>query len=72
MPPEAQTVTRVWWPFLGASGVMLAFLGLSMPFVRPGTGAYVMSVLSAAMLTIIFVGSAFLLYVDWDPFSGSG
>lgn len=63
-------MTSVWWPFLGASGVMLALLGLSVPFVEAGTGAYVVSVVSVAMLAVIFVGSAVFLYVDWDPFSG--
>ncbi|MFC7137942.1 hypothetical protein ACFQRB_18835 [Halobaculum litoreum] len=63
-------MTSVWWPFLGASGVLLALLGLSMPFVRPGTGAFVVSVVSGAMLATVFVASAAFLYVDWDPFDG--
>lgn len=54
--------------FFVTSTVMLALLGLSVPTVQPGTSTFVVSVLSAAMLAVLFVGSATCIYVDWDPF----
>lgn len=47
---------------------MLALLALAVPTIEPGTGTYVISVLSAVMLLVTFLGSAACIYVDWDPF----
>jgi len=54
--------------FFVTSAVMLALLGLSIPTVEPGTGTYVVTVLSAVMLGTTFLGSAACIYVGWDPF----
>lgn len=61
-------MTVVLRVFLGGSAVLLALLGLSVPFVEPGSGAYVVSLLSLVMLATVFLGSAALLYAGWDPF----
>ncbi|MFB6126216.1 MAG: hypothetical protein ABEJ79_02800 [Halolamina sp.] len=61
-------VTVVLRGLLAASAVMLALLGLSVPTVEPGTGTFVISVLSAGMLLVTFLGSAACIYVGWDPF----
>ncbi len=50
------------------SAVLLGFLLLSVPFVEPGSGAFVVSVASFVMLAIMFVASGAFIYVDWDPF----
>ncbi|WP_123533467.1 hypothetical protein [Halosimplex salinum] len=61
-------MTNVWRSFLTASGVLLGFLVLSIPFIEPGTGTFVVSVVSFAMLAVVFVASAAFIYADWDPF----
>ncbi|MFB6152353.1 MAG: hypothetical protein ABEJ40_11170 [Haloarculaceae archaeon] len=61
-------MTGVLRAFFASSVVLLVFLGLSVPFVEPGSPAFVASVLSFGMLAVILVGSAALIYVDWDPF----
>jgi hypothetical protein len=43
-------------------------LALAVPSIEPGTGTFVVSVVSAAMLVVMLVGSAVFIYVDWDPF----
>lgn len=54
--------------FLVSSAVMLALLGLAVPTIEAGSGTFVIAVLSAVMLGIVFLGSAACVYVDWDPF----
>lgn len=54
--------------FFVTSAVMLALLGLSVPTIKPGTSTFVIAVLSAVMLGIMFLGSATCIYADWDPF----
>jgi len=61
-------VSLVLRGFLVSSAVMLALLGLSVPTIAPGSGTFVIAVLSAVMLGAVFLGSAACLYVDWDPF----
>jgi len=61
-------VTTVLRGFFVTSAVMLALLSLSIPAVEPGTGTFVVTVLSAAMLGATFLGSAACIYADWDPF----
>jgi hypothetical protein len=61
-------VTTVWRAFLTASAVLLGFLVLAIPFVERGTGTFVISVVSFAMLAVIFVASAAFIRADWDPF----
>lgn len=54
--------------FFVVSVVLLVFLGLSAPTIEPGSSTFVIAVLSAGMLLVTLVGSAVLIYVDWDPF----
>ena len=63
-------MTTVWRVFFTTSAVLLGFLLLSIPFIERGTGSFVVSVVSFAMLATIFGASAAFLYFDWDPFSG--
>ncbi len=62
------TDSGVWRGFLAASAAMLGFLALSLPFVERGTGTFVITLLSATMLLVVFLGSALFVYLDWDPF----
>jgi uncharacterized membrane protein len=61
-------MTAVWRAFFAMSLVLLALLAFSVPYVEPGTGTFVVTVLSAAMLGTMLVGSATLAYVEWTPF----
>ena len=51
-----------------SSAVLLTLLALSVPYIEPGTSTFVISLLSAGMLAVMFVGSAAFIYFDWDPF----
>ncbi|ACV46196.1 MULTISPECIES: hypothetical protein [Halomicrobium] len=61
-------MTIVLRGFFVSSAVLLALLGLATPTIEPGTGTFVISVLSGAMLGAVFLGSAACIYADWDPF----
>jgi len=61
-------VTTVWRAFFTASAVLLGFLVLAVPFVEPGTATFAISVVSFAMLAVIFVASAAFIRTGWDPF----
>jgi hypothetical protein len=61
-------MTAVWRAFFASSTVLLALLGLSVPYVEPGTRTFVVAVVSLAMLTMTLLGSAAFIYYDWDPF----
>lgn len=63
-------MTTVWRSFIVASLVLLALLAFSLPYVEPGTGTFVVTVLSAAMLVTILLVSAAFVYLDWDPLEG--
>jgi uncharacterized membrane protein len=61
-------VTLVLRGFFLTSAVMLALLALAAPTIEVGSGTFVIAVISAAMLGVVFLGSAACLYADWDPF----
>ncbi|MDS0294953.1 hypothetical protein [Halogeometricum luteum] len=61
-------MTAVWRAFFVTSTFLLAFLGLSVPFIDAGTGTFAVAVASFAMLGVMFVGSSVFIYLDWDPF----
>jgi hypothetical protein len=65
---EGRGVTLVLRGFFVTSAVMLALLALAAPTIETGSGTFVISVLSAVMLGVVFVGSAACIYADWDPF----
>ncbi|GGN93780.1 MULTISPECIES: hypothetical protein [Haloarcula] len=58
----------VWQAFFGTSVTLLGVLALAMPFVEPGTATFAVTLLSAAMLGVVGLGSAAFLHYDWDPF----
>lgn len=61
-------MTLILRGFFLTSAVMLALLALAAPTIEAGSGTFVIAVLSAAMLGVVFLGSAACLYADWDPF----
>lgn len=61
-------MTTVWRAFFTASAVLLGFLVLSVPFIEPGSGTFVISAVSFVMLAVVFVASAAFIRFDWDPF----
>ncbi|EJN57567.1 hypothetical protein [Halogranum rubrum] len=61
-------MTAVWRAFFVLSVVLLAFLGLSVPYVESGTATFVVALLSFGMLGVMLVGSSVFIYFDWDPF----
>lgn len=61
-------MTAVWRAIFASSLVLLALLGLSVPFIEPGTGTFVISIVSLGMLVVMLVASAAFIYHDWDPF----
>ncbi len=61
-------MTAVWRAFFASSAVLLALLGLSVPYIEPGTRTFVVAVLSLGMLSVTLLGSAAFIYLDWDPF----
>ena len=61
-------MTAVWRAFFVSSIVLLAFLGLSVPFIEPGTATFVVALLSFGMLSVMLIGSSVFIYFDWDPF----
>lgn len=61
-------MTVVWRAFFVFSVVLLALLGLSIPYIEPGTPSFVVALLSLGMLVVMLVGSSVFIYLDWDPF----
>lgn len=58
----------LWAGVLISAVLMLAFLGISYPFVEPGTATSVVLKLSAIHLVAAITIISGLLYFDWDPF----
>lgn len=50
----------------GVNLVLLVLLGISFTVVRPGTGAFVVAVLSLGVIAVTLTIVGTLLYVDWD------
>ncbi|MEF8824960.1 hypothetical protein [Halodesulfurarchaeum sp.] len=61
-------MTDVRQAFFFASVVLLVFLAFSIPTIEPGSPTFVITIISGVMLLVTLVGSATLIYVDWDPF----
>lgn len=61
-------VTWVMRAFFVSSVVFLTLLGLSVPFVEPGTASFTISVLSTLMLGFVLIASAVCIALHWDPF----
>lgn len=50
----------------GVNLVLLVLLGISFTVVRPGTGAFVVAILSLGVIAVTLTIVGTLLYVDWD------
>ena len=61
-------MTDIRRAFFVASVVLLVFLSFSVPTIEPGTATFVITIITAGMLLVVLVGSAIMIYVDWDPF----
>lgn len=61
-------MTAIWRVFFVWSTVLLILLAISAPHIEPGTGTYVVSMVSLAILLVTLVGSTVFIYFDWDPF----
>ncbi|WP_135665026.1 hypothetical protein [Halorhabdus rudnickae] len=61
-------MTDIRRAFFVASVVLLVFLAFSVPTIEPGTATFVITIITACMLSVVLVGSAIMIYVDWDPF----
>lgn len=48
--------------------VVLVLLAVSFPFLEPGTGSYVVAVLTLVPTVLTLAGSVVILYTGWDPF----
>lgn len=48
--------------------VVLVLLAVSFPFLEPGTGSYVVAVLTLFPTVLTLIGSVVILYTGWDPF----
>ena len=53
---------------LGVNFLFLLLLGFSFLFLEPGTGPYVVAVLTLIPVVLSLVASVAVLYTGWDPF----
>ncbi|SER39844.1 hypothetical protein [Natrinema salaciae] len=60
-----RSVSRV---VLGVNVLFLLLLGFSFLFLEPGTGAYVVAVLTLIPVVLSLVASVAVIYTGWDPF----
>ncbi|WP_222912993.1 hypothetical protein [Natrinema sp. SYSU A 869] len=60
-----QAVSQV---VLGVNFLFLVLLGFSFIFIEPGTGPYVMAVLTLIPVVLSLVASVAIIYTGWDPF----
>ena len=52
----------------GIDVLFLLLLGFSLLHIEPGTGAYVVAVLTLVPTALTFVGCLVVLYTGWEPF----
>ena len=57
-----------WRGMLIVCVVMLMVLGVSYPFIEPGSATYVVLHLAVVHLVVAMLIIGALLYFDWDPF----
>ncbi|ELZ15424.1 MULTISPECIES: hypothetical protein [Haloterrigena] len=53
---------------LGVNFLFLVLLGFSFLFLEPGTGPYVVAVLTLIPVVLSLVASVAVIYTGWDPF----
>lgn len=52
----------------GVNVLFLSLLGFSYPYLEPGTGSYVVAVITAALCLTMLGIVAIITYFDWDVF----
>ncbi|UPM44304.1 hypothetical protein [Halocatena salina] len=60
----AQSISRV---VLGIDVLFLLLLGFSFLYVEPGTGSYVVALLTLLPTVLTLMMSVTVLYTGWDP-----
>lgn len=60
-----QSVSQV---VLGINFLFLLLLGFSFLYLEPGTGPYVIAVLTLIPVILSLVASVAVIYTGWDPF----
>lgn len=53
---------------LGIDVLFLLLLGFSFLYIEPGSGPYVVAILTLVPVVFTFVMSVAVLYTGWDPF----
>ena len=53
---------------LGVNILFLLLLGFSFVFIEPGTGPYVIAVLTLVPVVLSLIASLAVLYTGWEPF----
>lgn len=61
-------MTTLWRALFAANLVLLALLAVSVPALEPGSGSYVVALLSGVIILASLVGLGVLIRVDWNPF----
>lgn len=56
----------------GLNIVFLTLLAISIPVIEPGTGAYVVTILSLLLIGVMLFLTGGLLFVGWSGFDWSG
>jgi len=57
-----------WRVLFAANLVLLVLLGVSFPSLEPGSGSYVIAVLSIGIIFASLAGLGIVIWYDWDPF----
>ncbi|WP_137290511.1 hypothetical protein [Natronorubrum halophilum] len=60
-----QSISQV---VLGVNFLFLLLLGFSFVFLEPGTGPYVVAVLTLIPVVLSLVASVAVIYTGWEPF----
>ena len=60
-----QSVSQV---VLGVNILFLLLLVFSFPFLEPGTGPFVVAVLTLVPVVLSLIGSIAVIYTGWEPF----
>lgn len=60
-----QTASRT---IIGVDLLFLLLLGFSFLYIEPGTGTYVIALVTVVPIALTFAASVVILYTGWDPF----
>ena len=61
-------MTTLWRALFATNLVLLTLLAVSFPALEPGSGSYVVALLSAGIILLSLFGLAVLIRADWNPF----